>query len=171
MFSLLLASTGCSGKKSSCQWFKHAYDVTVMADCNATKRVIISQTMLMVTGTYHGNTGPHFIHIVYLRSYYEHVITPHGSVWDVITHSCPNFDGASADLPLNFGRELLHPIDLCERNVMPMQAPTSLMMTSSNGNIFRVTGHLCREFTGHRWIPRTKASDSELWCFLWSTPE
>ena len=28
------------------------------------------------------------------------------------------------------------------------------MMTSSNGNIFRVTGHLCREFTGNRWIPR-----------------
>ena len=22
------------------------------------------------------------------------------------------------------------------------------------------------EFTGHRWIPRTKASDAELWCFL-----
>ena len=33
------------------------------------------------------------------------------------------------------------------------------MMTSSNGNIIRVTGHLCREFTGHRWIPCTKASD------------
>ena len=29
------------------------------------------------------------------------------------------------------------------------------MMTSSNGNIFRVTGHLCGEFTGHRWIPHT----------------
>ena len=40
------------------------------------------------------------------------------------------------------------------------------MMTSSNGNIFRVTGHLCGEFTGHRWIPHTKASDAELWCFL-----
>ena len=26
------------------------------------------------------------------------------------------------------------------------------------------------EFTGHRWIPRTKASDAELWCFLWSVP-
>ena len=39
-------------------------------------------------------------------------------------------------------------------------------MTSSNGNIFRFTGHLCREFTGHRWIPHTKASDAELWCFL-----
>ena len=44
-------------------------------------------------------------------------------------------------------------------------------MTSSNGNIFRVTGHLCREFTGHRWIPRTKASDAELGCRLWSAPE
>ena len=44
------------------------------------------------------------------------------------------------------------------------------MMTSSNGNIFRVTGPLCREFTGHWWIPLTKASDAELWCFLWSAP-
>ena len=32
------------------------------------------------------------------------------------------------------------------------------MMTSANGNISRITGHL--------WIPRTKASDAELWCFL-----
>ena len=46
----------------------------------------------------------------------------------------------------------------------------SLMMTSSNGNIFCVTGHLCGEFTGHRWITHTKASDAELWCFLWSVP-
>ena len=45
------------------------------------------------------------------------------------------------------------------------------MMTSSNGNIFRITGHLCGEFTGPRWIPRTKASDAELWCFLWSASE
>ena len=36
-----------------------------------------------------------------------------------------------------------------------------------NGNIFRVTGHLCGEFTSQRWIPRTKASDAEFWCFLW----
>ena len=36
------------------------------------------------------------------------------------------------------------------------------MMTSSNGNIFRVTGPLCGEFTGHRWIPRSKAIDTEL---------
>ena len=45
------------------------------------------------------------------------------------------------------------------------------MMTSSNGNFFRVTGHLCGEFIGLRWILRTKASDADLWCFLWSAPE
>ena len=39
------------------------------------------------------------------------------------------------------------------------------MMTSSNGNSFRVTGPLWGEFTGHRWITLTKASDAELWCF------
>ena len=36
---------------------------------------------------------------------------------------------------------------------------------------FRVTGLLCGEFTGYRWIPYTKASDAELWCFLRSAPE
>ena len=45
------------------------------------------------------------------------------------------------------------------------------MMTSSNGNIFRVTGHLCGECTGLRWIPRTKAGDAGLWCFLRSASE
>ena len=40
------------------------------------------------------------------------------------------------------------------------------MMTSSNGNIFRVTGLLCGEFTGHRWIPRTKASDANFDVFF-----
>ena len=40
---------------------------------------------------------------------------------------------------------------------------THIMMTSwsSNGNIFRVTGPLCGESTGHRWIPLTKAMQ---WC-------
>ena len=54
-------------------------------------------------------------------------------------------------------------------------------ITSSNWNIFRVTGYLCREFTGHQWIPRTVVwcvvwcdvmhNDAKLWCFLWSAPE
>ena len=47
---------------------------------------------------------------------------------------------------------------------------SDLMMTSSNGNIFRVTD-LCGEFTGNRWIPFTKAGGAELRCFLWSVPE
>ena len=34
------------------------------------------------------------------------------------------------------------------------------MMTSSHGNIFRVTGLLCGEFSGHRWIPRTQRPDT-----------
>ena len=44
-------------------------------------------------------------------------------------------------------------------------------MMSSNGNIFRVTGPLWGESTGHRWIPLTKASEAELWWFGWSAPE
>ena len=40
------------------------------------------------------------------------------------------------------------------------------IMTSSNGDIFRVIGPLCGEFTGQGWIPLTKASDAELWCFF-----
>ena len=44
-------------------------------------------------------------------------------------------------------------------------------MTSSNGNIYRVTGHVCWEFIGQRWIPQTKASGAELWCFLSSASE
>ena len=44
------------------------------------------------------------------------------------------------------------------------------MITSSNGNIFRVTGPLCGVFTGHRGIPLTKASDADLLCFRWSAP-
>ena len=44
----------------------------------------------------------------------------------------------------------------------------NIMMTSSNGNIFRVTGPLCGGIHRSRWIPHTKASDAELWCLLWS---
>ena len=46
----------------------------------------------------------------------------------------------------------------------------TFMMTPPNRNIFCVTGPLCGEFTGHRWIPRKKAIAVELWCFLCSAP-
>ena len=39
-----------------------------------------------------------------------------------------------------------------------------------NGNIF-FTGPWWGESTGRQWIPLTKASDAELWCFIWCTPE
>ena len=45
------------------------------------------------------------------------------------------------------------------------------MMTSSNGNIFCVTGPLWGESTGDRWLPLTKASDAGFWCFRWYAPE
>ena len=48
---------------------------------------------------------------------------------------------------------------------------STIMVTWSNGNISRVTGSLWGESTGERWIPLTKASDVELWYFLWSAPE
>ena len=47
-----------------------------------------------------------------------------------------------------------------------------LLLTSQNHDDvikwkhFPVTGRLCGEFTGHRWIPRTKASDVEIWFSL-----
>ena len=50
----------------------------------------------------------------------------------------------------------------------PINNILAFMMTSSNGNIFHITGPLCGKFTVHRWIPLIKASDAELWCFLWS---
>ena len=40
------------------------------------------------------------------------------------------------------------------------------MMTSWDGEIFRVTGQLRGEVTSHQWIPLTMASDAELWCFF-----
>ena len=57
----------------------------------------------------------------------------------------------------------------CRTSDKPLSGSMT-MMTSSYGNIFHVTGPLCGEFTGLRWIPQTKASDAELWCFLWSAP-
>ena len=69
---------------------------------------------------------------------------------------------------------------LCSTRYWPMREDVTLvvfslwaspcsvraMMMSWNGNILRVTGPLCGEFTGHRWILLTKANDAELWFFI-----
>ena len=41
-------------------------------------------------------------------------------------------------------------------------------MTSSNWNISQVTGPLWGEFTGHRWIPFTKASDALMFSLIFA---
>ena len=64
-----------------------------------------------------------------------------------------------------------NPRTMMEATLLNFFEQLQLMMTSLIGNIFRVTGPLCGEFTGHRWIPHTKASDAELWIFLWSARE
>ena len=53
---------------------------------------------------------------------------------------------------------------------MPTRMARVVMTTSSNGNIFCVTGPLWGEFIGDRWIPLTKANDAELWYFFLCAP-
>ena len=67
---------------------------------------------------------------------------------------------------LHISTELSYP-----RRLRISGAVIEIMMTSSNGAIFCVTGPLWAEFAGNRWISLTKTSDAELWCFLWSAPE
>ena len=57
--------------------------------------------------------------------------------------------------------------DLCELDPDAGNCPHSFsakrgLLTSSYGTIFRVTGHLYRELTRHRLIPRIEASGMEL---------
>ena len=49
-----------------------------------------------------------------------------------------------------------------QQKTVPAATPDLPMMTPSNGNIFRVTGHWCGEIND-QWIPLTKASDAEIW--------
>ena len=62
-------------------------------------------------------------------------------------------------------------LDYDDKMYSPFYVYSDSMMTSSNGTIFRFTCPLWGETTVDRWIPLTKASDAELWCFIWSAPE
>ena len=67
---------------------------------------------------------------------------------------CELFDKCVAPV-LIYGSEVykgLRDVEIFHRNFLRMLLRT-FKMTSSNGSIFRVTGLLCGEFTGHRWIP------------------
>ena len=45
-----------------------------------------------------------------------------------------------------------------------------LLQDSRNSSALAILD-LCEETTSHRWIPLTKVSDAELWCFPWSAPD
>ena len=68
-------------------------------------------------------------------------------------HHAPVNREISPDLVGHFEQRV---ISENEFNFITSQRKCAHMMTSSNRNIFRVTGHLCGEFTGPRWIPRTR---------------
>ena len=96
------------------------------------------------------------------------------NVFLIGTKQLPNTNGAKRPLMLrvknkNMIAMKMYAISVPELDIIKKGQVT--MMTLSNGNIFRVTGYLCGEFTGYRWIPRTKGRDAELWCFLWSAPD
>ena len=59
-------------------------------------------------------------------------------------------------------RHRAHYDDVYVQSIKRQSCNIHVMMTSSNGSIFCVTGHLCGKFTGHRWILRAKARDVEL---------
>ena len=56
------------------------------------------------------------------------------SISIIIMYPCPNVDSVSGRCTIR-------------------RCLSSVMMTSSDRNIFRITGLLCGDFTGHRWIP------------------
>ena len=57
------------------------------------------------------------------------------------------------------------------KNNFPFHEETNYMMTSSNRNIFRVTVHLCGEFTGPREVAAKKQPREALMFFFLSAPE
>ena len=113
-----------------------------------------------------------------VSTFYPFVIVPYRSCRDILDRVIMRADNAFAAPPYNsWGTSdfifwfLFPAATKCADIFNWCPSSDKHMMTSSNGNIFRVTGHLCGEFTGPRWFPRTKASDAELWCFLWSASE
>ena len=97
------------------------------------------------------------------------------SVWSVswVGFLLPNEVIDNVNCPINiyliFPRALIHRalvMHMCQWTRLLLVRYELNMMTSSDGNVFRVTGPLWGEFTGHRWIPITKASEAELWCFF-----
>ena len=153
------------------------------------KRLLIVIRKVTIEGLQHNSYDcyPSIKTVVIQQAVQSHIYKGPGlllktSDIDLNTNSCSGYiKTISSEGKLNIDRsniaELFNKFYLdvgsssLNKTVQPPNTSFQNMMTSSNGKIFRVTGPLCGEFTGPRWIPRTKASDAELWCFLWSAPE
>ena len=90
------------------------------------------------------------IHTIFVRHYYT-TATQKGDTHSVAGIVC---------YVVPFSRLIY--LDITMTNSMTVQPLFYLMMTSSNGNIFRVTHPLCGEFTGHRWILLTRPSVADV---------
>ena len=113
--------------------------------------------------TEHFNKTGSFCQKHYLRNSIEN------AGWLCVAHR----DADGAVLPglfLNTDHHVEERLYWCRRRLRTKRN-SYFMMTSSNVKISRVTDPLFGQFNGHRWISRTKASDAELWRFLWSVPE
>ena len=81
--------------------------------------------------------------------------------------SCLGLNMLTSDSRLEFRCLVCLVITLENITFIEQEILYDAMMTSSNGNIFRVTDSLWGEFAGHRWVPLTKASNADLWCFFY----
>ena len=84
----------------------------------------------------------------------------------IISRSPIKFNGATGTSPQWRTKQQEVAPDIHSDSSPSGDQQSHAMMTSSNGTIFRVTGPLCGEFTGHWWIPLTKAIHAEIWCFF-----
>ena len=96
-------------------------------------------------------TLPHFTQLYLITAMY----------FIILTYILLHITGRMTDCGKSIFTDDIH--QLLNINFMTMCA---CLMKSSKGNIFHVTGPLCRQCTGHWWIPFTKPSDAELWCFF-----
>ena len=88
--------------------------------------------------------------------------TPSRSLW------CPcNVDAREGDWVSHYTHTRIHAGRVCPQQAAFQDPWWRHQMETSSAFLAFCAG----EVTDHRWIPRTKASIADLWCFLWSAPE
>ena len=148
------------------RWRRRSWTVVLraMAWCQTAPSYYLQQYWLIITGIFQEilkTQSSKNLKIIY--SILHHEITWNYRTVVMIIFAADMLLHIRSNYKLRFNKEI-------KKVKMVYSIGVLIMMTSSNGNIFRVTAPLCGEFTGLRWIPLTKACDGELWCSLWSVP-